>query len=144
MTRLHFQPIQGKNVDIINAILHHKELALVDEALYRKLYVVVDELVTNIVNYAYPDGENDYLDVEILHGEKFVTIRFHDGGIPFNPLEKAPPDTTLPMSQRPIGGLGILLVVQKVDTIAYEYIDSENVLTITLKKYSAGKPAGSD
>lgn len=134
MTRLHFQPIQGKNVDIINAILHHKELALVDEALYRKLYVVVDELVTNIVNYAYPDGENDYLDVEIMHGEKLVTIRFHDGGIPFNPLEKDPPDTTLPMSQRPIGGLGILLVVQKVDTIAYEYIDSENVLTISFKK----------
>lgn len=144
MTRLHFQPIQGKNVDIINAILHHKELALVDEALYRKLYVVVDELVTNIVNYAYPDGENDYLDVEILHGEKFVTIRFRDGGVPFNPLEKAPPDITLPMSQRPIGGLGILLVIQNVDTIAYEYIDSENVLTITLKKYSARKPAGSD
>lgn len=134
MTRLHFQPIQGKNVDIINAILHHKELALVDEALYRKLYVVVDELVTNIVNYAYPDGENDYLDVEIMHGEKLVTIRFHDGGIPFNPLEKDPPDTTLPMSQRPIGGLGILLVVRKVDTIAYEYIDSENVLTISFKK----------
>ena len=133
MTRLHFQPIQGKNVDIINAILHHKELALVDEALYRKLYVVVDELVTNIVNYAYPDGENDYLDVEIMHGEKLVTIRFHDGGIPFNPLEKDPPDITLPMSQRPIGGLGILLVVQKVDTIAYEYIDSENVLTISFK-----------
>ena len=134
MTRLHFQPIQGKNVDIINAILHHKELALMDEALYRKLYVVVDELVTNIVNYAYPDGENDYLDVEIMHGEKLVTIRFHDGGVPFNPLEKAPPDTTLPMSQRPIGGLGILLVIQKVDTIAYEYIDSENVLTISFKK----------
>lgn len=133
MTRLHFQPIQGKNVDIINAILHHKELALVDEALYRKLYVVVDELVTNIVNYAYPDGENDYLDVEILHGEKFVTIRFHDGGIPFNPLEKAPSDITLPMDQRPIGGLGILLVVQKVDAIAYEYINGENVLTISFK-----------
>ena len=133
MTRLHFQPIQGKSVDIINAILHHKELASVDEVLYRKLNVVVDELVTNIVNYAYPNGENDYLDVEIMHGEKLVTIRFHDGGIPFNPLEKDPPDITLPMSQRPIGGLGILLVVQKVDTIAYEYIDSENVLTISFK-----------
>ena len=133
MTRLHFQPIQGKNVDIINAILHHKELALVDEALYRKLYVVVDELVTNIVNYAYPNGENDYLDVEIMHDKELLTIRFRDGGVPFNPLEKAPPDITLPMDQRPIGGLGILLVVQKVDAIAYEYINGENVLTISFK-----------
>lgn len=133
MTRLHFQPIQGKNVDIINAILHHKELALVDEALYRKLYVVVDELVTNIVNYAYPDGENDYLDVEIMHDKELLTIRFRDGGVPFNPLEKAPSDITLPMDQRPIGGLGILLVVQKVDAIAYEYINGENVLTISFK-----------
>ena len=134
MTRLHFQPIQGKNVEIINAMLHHKELASVDEALYRKLYVVVDELVTNIVNYAYPNGENDYLDVEIMHDKELLTIRFRDGGVPFNPLEKAPSDITLPMDQRPIGGLGILLVVQKVDTIAYEYIDSENVLTISFKK----------
>ena len=134
MTRLHFQPILGKNVEIINAMLHHKELASVDEVLYRKLNVVVDELVTNIVNYAYPNGENDYLDVEIMHDKELLTIRFRDGGVPFNPLEKAPSDITLPMDQRPIGGLGILLVVQKVDTIAYEYIDSENVLTISFKK----------
>ena len=134
MTRLHFQPIQGKNVEIINAMLHHKELASVDEALYRKLYVVVDELVTNIVNYAYPNGENDYLDVEIMHDKELLTIRFRDGGVPFNPLEKAPSDITLPMDQRPIGGLGILLVVQKVDAIAYEYINGENVLTISFKK----------
>ena len=136
MTRLHFQPIQGKSTDIINAILHHQELALVDEVLYCKLHVVLDELVTNIVNYAYPDGKNDYLDVEMTHGDELVTIRFRDGGVPFNPLEKAPPDTTLPMNQRPIGGLGLLLVIQKVNTIAYEYIDSENVLTITLKSCS--------
>lgn len=133
MIRIHFQPILGKNVEIINAMLHHKELASVDEALYRKLYVVVDELVTNIVNYAYPDGENDYLDVEIMHDKELLTIRFRDGGVPFNPLEKAPPDITLPMDQRPIGGLGILLVVQKVDAIAYEYINGENVLTISFK-----------
>lgn len=134
MIRIHFQPILGKNVEIINAMLHHKELASVDEVLYRKLNVVVDELVTNIVNYAYPNGENDYLDVEIMHDKELLTIRFRDGGVPFNPLEKAPPDITLPMDQRPIGGLGILLVVQKVDAIAYEYIDSENVLTISFKK----------
>ena len=133
MIRIHFQPILGKNVDIINAILHHKELASVDEVLYRKLNVVVDELVTNIVNYAYPNGENDYLDVEIMHDKELLTIRFRDGGVPFNPLEKAPPDITLPMDQRPIGGLGILLVVQKVDAIAYEYINGENVLTISFK-----------
>ena len=109
MIRIHFQPILGKNVEIINAMLHHKELASVDEVLYRKLNVVVDELVTNIVNYAYPNGENDYLDVEIMHDKELLTIRFRDGGVPFNPLEKAPPDITLPMDQRPIGGLGILL-----------------------------------
>lgn len=133
MIRIHFQPILGKNVEIINAMLHHKELASVDEVLYRKLNVVVDELVTNIVNYAYPNGENDYLDVEIMHDKELLTIRFRDGGVPFNPLEKAPPDITLPMDQRPIGGLGILLVVQKVDAIAYEYINGENVLTISFK-----------
>ena len=96
MIRLHFQPILGKSLEIINAMLHHKELASVDEALYNKLYVVVDELVTNIVNYAYPDGKNDYLDVEIKHDEELLTIRFRDGGSVSSSRRPTPLPTNIP------------------------------------------------
>lgn len=133
MTNLHFQPIRGNSLEIIKTILHDQELALLSEALFCKLYVVLDELVSNIVKYAYPDNDNGYLDIEMIADKDLVTLRFRDGGIPFNPLEKEHPDITLPMSQRTAGGLGILFVIHKAHSIAYEYLDGENVLTISLK-----------
>lgn len=51
--------------------------------------------------------------------------------MPFNPLEKEPPDITLPMYERKIGGLGILMVVREMDSAEYEYADGENVMTVS-------------
>ena len=104
MTRLYFQPIRGKSLDIIRAILQTEE--------------------------TYPDGGNDYLGVEIMRSEDGITLRFRDGGIPFNPLKKDSPDTSLPINQRKIGGLGIYFVMRKMDGVEYEYTNGENMLTI--------------
>ena len=63
-----------------------------------------------------------------------ITLEFIDGGIPFNPLDKADPDISLPLEQREIGGLGIFLVREMMDDVAYTYVNKENRLTIK-KKY---------
>ena len=125
MTRLHFQPIQGKALDIIETIIKHEEVASSDD-LYKKLYVVVEEIVLNIVDYS----NSDYLDVEIMRDEKNITLRFRDAGKPFNPLEKEKPDFTLPLEDRKIGGLGIFLVIKYMDSVTYEHSGGENVLTV--------------
>lgn len=125
MTRLHFQPIQGKSLDILDAIIKNEEVASADD-VWRKLSVVVEELVLNIVDYA----NSDYLDVEIIRDEKSITLRFHDGGIPFNPLEKEEPDFTIPLEDRKIGGLGIFMVTKYMDTVTYERTGEENILTV--------------
>lgn len=125
MTRLHFQPIQGKSLDILDAIIKNEEVASADD-VWGKLSVVVEELVLNIVDYA----NSDYLDVEIIRDEKSITLRFHDGGIPFNPLEKEEPDFTIPLEDRKIGGLGIFMVTKYMDTVTYERTGDENILTV--------------
>lgn len=125
MTRLHFQPIQGRSLDILDAIIKNEEVASADE-VWGKLSVVVEELVLNIVDYA----NSDYLDVEIIRDEKSITLRFHDGGIPFNPLEKEEPDFTIPLEDRKIGGLGIFMVIKYMDTVTYERTGEENILTV--------------
>ena len=102
------------------------------DAGYDSIHLAVVELVTNIVDYAYPEGNDDYLDVELQRDEKHITIRFIDGGVPFNPLEKDPPDISLPMAERKIGGLGIFLVIKNMESVTYEYTDGENILTISL------------
>lgn len=128
MPRLHFQPIEGKSLEIIDAILQTEEVASVG-SFWNRLSVVVEELVVNVVNYS----GSDYLDVEILRDEKSITLRFRDAGVPFNPLEKEKPDFSLPMEDRPIGGLGIYMVIQYMDSVAYEHSGGENIMTVMKK-----------
>ena len=125
MSRLHFQPIKGKSLEIIDAILHTEEASTVGD-FWGYFSVVVEELVLNIVDYSH----SEYLDIEILRDEKSITLRIHDAGTPFNPLEMEMPDLTLPMEDRPIGGLGIFMVIKYMDSITYDYAGGENILTL--------------
>ena len=84
----------------------------------------------NVTSYAYPDDVEGFIDVEIEKTDHNITIRFKDGGMPFNPLERPKPDTKLSWKQRRIGGLGIFLVTKKMDAVCYAYEDNHNVLTI--------------
>lgn len=125
MTRLHFQPIQGRTPDILEAILQTEEMASVGDA-WNVVNVAVEELVVNVVNYSH----SDYLDVEIIRDEKSIVLRFHDSGVPFNPLEKDPPDFSIPFEDRQIGGLGIFMVKEYMDEVGYEHAGGENILTV--------------
>lgn len=125
MSRLHFQPIKGKSLEIIDAILHTEEASTVGD-FWDYFSVVVEELVLNIVDYSH----SEYLDIEILRDEKSITLRIHDAGMPFNPLERELPDLSLPMEDRPIGGLGIFMVIKYMDSVTYDYAGGENILTL--------------
>ena len=95
-----------------------------------QIEIAVEEIFINIARYAYPDGKGK---VEIIlnkNNDRFE-MTFRDSGIPYNPLEKPDPDTTLSAAQRQIGGLGIFLVKKIMDDVTYEYRDGHNVLTIT-------------
>lgn len=129
MTQLHFLPIRGKALDTIDTILQTEEVASAGDVL-GIIRLVVEELVVNVADYAYPDGDNDYLDVDIKRDADSITLRFRDGGVPFNPLAKELPNTSLPLEKRRIGGLGILMVIKKMDLVKYEYANGENVLTV--------------
>ena len=50
--------------------------------------------------------------------------------MPYDPLAKADPDTTLSAEEREIGGLGIYMVKKSMDDITYEYKAGQNILTI--------------
>ena len=90
--------------------------------------MVVEELVVNIVDYS---GSN-YMDVEISCEKDRFTMCYRDGGVPFNPLKNEPPDFSLPIAQRQMGGLGIYLALTSMDTAEYEFVKGENVFTTSL------------
>ena len=77
-----------------------------------QLEVAAEEIFVNIVKYAYQPGREGEAVVRCSVEENplSLTIQFMDGGVPFNPLEKEDADITLSAEERPIGGLGILMV----------------------------------
>ena len=93
--------------------------------------IAIDELFGNIAHYAYnPEVGSATVRVEVIEDPLAVTITFIDNGVPYDPLAKADPDTTLSAEERDIGGLGIYMVKKSMDDITYEYKDGQNILTI--------------
>ena len=112
-------------LDFVNAEL---ELHGFPPELIPDVDVAVEEVFINISTYAYHPRSGD-VTLHISVGEE-ATIIFVDEGIPFNPLEVAPPDLDKPLMDREIGGLGILFVRQIMDDVAYSYSGGENILTM--------------
>ncbi len=93
--------------------------------------IAIDELFGNIAHYAYcPEVGKATVRVEVPQDPLSVVITFIDNGVPYDPLKKADPDTTLSAEDREIGGLGIFMVKKSMDDVRYEYKDGQNVLTI--------------
>lgn len=103
-----------------------------DSAWARPLALLaVEEIGTNFAKYAHPDGESGQLLIHLDFTDD-VTFEavFEDSGIPFNPLDQAPPETDLPLAQRTPGGLGIPLLRKWSDGIEYERIGATNRLRL--------------
>ena len=130
MSELHFRPIKGRAREILKAILQTPEVSSCSLKDGLVLRLACEEIVMNITSYAYPDDVEGYLDVELEKTDHHISLCFKDGGVPFNPLEQKPPDTKLSWKQRHIGGLGIYLVIKKMDAIRYAYENNKNILTI--------------
>ncbi len=97
------------------------------------LQIVVEELVTNVVDYGgVPAGQHAArVDLEARDG--ILTIVITDRGKEYNPLEREDPDVTLPAEERPIGGLGVHFCKKLTDAQSYSRVDGQNVLTLTKK-----------
>ena len=96
--------------------------------------VAVEELFINIAHYAYaPQTGPVTVRVETEKDPKAVSITFIDGGTPYDPLAKADPDITASVEERPIGGLGIYMVKQSMDSVDYRCQNGRNMLTIRKK-----------
>jgi anti-sigma regulatory factor (Ser/Thr protein kinase) len=100
------------------------------------LQIVVEELVTNVIDYgAVPPGEHAAR-VDLTAENGLLTIEVTDRGKEYNPLLREDPDVTLPAEERPIGGLGVHFCKKLTDTQTYARADGCNRLTLT-KKLSA-------
>lgn len=95
-----------------------------------QINLAIEEAVVNVMNYAYPKGVKGMVNIDATISSKGLIFVISDNGTPFDPTAKAEVDTSLSAEERGIGGLGIHLIRQIMDSINYEYIDGRNVLTL--------------
>ena len=109
------------------------ELADIDAGTTLKLNLAIEEAVVNVMDYAYPAGTVGTVKIEARCDQGSLDFIISDSGTPFDPTAQKEADTTLTAEERSIGGLGIHLVRQIMDSINYERVDDMNVLTLTKK-----------
>ncbi len=95
-----------------------------------ELNLCLDELITNVVSYGYTDQEIHTIEITIHKESDIVSLKIIDDGISFNPLTKTPPDTTLPLEERQLGGLGIHLVKSVMSDYEYQRDGVNNILKL--------------
>lgn len=102
----------------------------IEAALANKIKLAVEEAVINIIDYAFANGAQGTIDIAIEADESAIRFVITDSGAEFDPTSVTKADTTLGIDERPIGGLGIFLVRNLMDSINYERIDGKNVLRL--------------
>ena len=119
-------PAQIDKLDVVQDFI---SAIIPDEKLLNTLLIATEEIFVNIAHYAYtPDSGDVFVSADIK--PNLITLEFRDSGKPYDPVSKKDPDTSLPVEEREIGGLGIFMVKKLMDDVRYEYRDGMNCLRI--------------
>ncbi|HYD83499.1 MAG TPA: ATP-binding protein [Opitutus sp.] len=92
--------------------------------------LALEEIVTNVINHGYTDGQPHTFTVDLTADDGRVILVVTDDASAYDPLARPDVDTSLPLEQREIGGLGVHLVKKLMDRAHYERRDGHNILTL--------------
>ncbi len=114
--------------DFVNEAVNASKL---DPAMTDTLNLALEEAVTNVIMYAYPEGTSGEINLAASVGENSITFTIIDSGRAFDPTAKDAVDINAGLEERPVGGLGIHLVRKIMDLVRYERIGEKNILYLT-------------
>jgi len=104
----------------------------IDMGFFKMLNLAIEEWVANVINYAYPKGTRGHIELTAKVVDDILTLVIKDHGAPFDPTQHEEVDIEAELDDREIGGLGIHLVKNIMDTMQYERsADGYNILTLT-------------
>jgi serine/threonine-protein kinase RsbW len=119
------------NLAHIRQYLQEKAEALrVDTAIIPDILLATTEAATNIIVHGYQEKEGT-IDIEVTKDRDSLVIRLRDQAPLFDPTNVPSPDVSLPLENRPPGGMGILLTKDAMDEVTYQVTpNGENELTL--------------
>ena len=135
MARSHFQILaeQRHLAQILGSVKAFCTANKLPEATSNLMNLALDEVLSNIVKYAYDSPETGTIDVELTYSNNRLMASIEDAGVAFNPLGVQMPANTGPLQNRREGGLGIFFVKSLVDSVVYERVGDRNKVTLTIR-----------
>ena len=132
-TETHFSLVMRNDIQQIPTLAEWIDSIGVPEELNMPINLALEEAVSNVMLYAYPETKSGRVLVECVKAPGELVFTISDSGIPFDPTQQAEPDITLSAEERSIGGLGIHLVRQIMNEVRYERKEEKNILTLVKK-----------
>ncbi len=108
-----------------------ERLEISDNIVFR-LDLILAEVVTNIIDNAYSDNAEHFIEVKLNYSERQVILKIEDDGTPFNPLDNPEVEFADDLESVKIGGLGIHLIRQYSDECNYQRLEGKNCLEIVI------------
>jgi anti-sigma regulatory factor (Ser/Thr protein kinase) len=93
--------------------------------------LALEEVFMNVVMHGSPAGTTPSIEVSLSLEGSALTMIIEDDGPEFDPLALPAPDVTAGLGTRPVGGQGVFLVRQMMDSVHYQRVDARNRLTMT-------------
>ena len=106
-----------------------EELGL-DMELQMNLNLVMEEMVSNVIFYAYPEGTPEEIELMAECDGKELTFVLSDKGKEFDPTLKDDADPNINPAERELGGMGIFIVKNIMNQVTYQRLEGKNLLTM--------------
>ncbi len=140
------RPLEDHQLDYLEKLLEEYGL---EKPVERKVRLACDELLNNVISYAYEGASEHEIRIKMTMAQDRLTITISDDGKPFDPFTQPTPDTGSPLEERAIGGLGVHLVRNVMNKIAYHREEgraAKNVITLVkyLNQQERGEEPASD
>jgi anti-sigma regulatory factor (Ser/Thr protein kinase) len=103
----------------------------IGEDAFAGMDLAVDEILTNVISYAFRDGDRHRVDLELEFSGGRLRVEIRDDGIPFNPLDIPAPKLDGEIGERDVGGLGMHFVRNIADDITYRREANWNILSLS-------------
>jgi anti-sigma regulatory factor (Ser/Thr protein kinase) len=131
--KMHELPVEAKteNMDMVLDFVN-RHIGHCPAKIQNQIGIVIDEIFSNVSSYAYSPDTGEIV-IGVKADESIIILEFRDSGKAYNPLLNDDPDITLSTDEREIGGLGIFMVKNIMDSVEYRRDGGKNILTI--KKY---------
>jgi anti-sigma regulatory factor (Ser/Thr protein kinase) len=93
--------------------------------------LALEEIFMNVVMHSSSVTGAPHIEVSLVLAGGAVVLTIEDDGAEFDPLTLPQPNLEASLGERPIGGLGVFLVRQLMDTVSYQRLGATNRLRMS-------------